>query len=129
MEFKPHYDFTIDVIDRVMITHMNGVWNLEGVAVYFDAVRKAAEPLKSDKWVRVAELSNFEGGPMELMDALIDIQNWSVSHNCIQLYLVNPRIMNKMVVEQNEPKYNQMHMFDSLELAIEQANRLLAQQG
>lgn len=97
--------------------------------MYFEDVKKAAEPLKSDNWVRVAEMSNFEGGPMELMDALIDIQNWSVSHNCIQLYLDNPRIMNKMVVEQNEPKYNQMHMFDSLELAIEQANHLLAQES
>lgn len=125
MEFKPHYNFTIDVNDRVMITHMHGVWNLEGVQVYFDAIKEAARPLISDKWVRVADLSDFEGGSMELMDALIDIQNWSVQNNCIQLYLVCPRLMNKMIVEQNEPKYNQMDMFDSLELAVEQAKRLL----
>ena len=83
MSFKAHCQFEIEVQGNIMVCIMKGLWNLEGVSDYFAELKKHAQLVSDSHWVRIADISEFEGGPIEIMDRLIEIQNWSVQHNCI----------------------------------------------
>ena len=125
MGFTPHCSFDIKVQGNIMICKMDGVWNMEGLSVYFNELKEKALPLSSDKWVRIADITTFEGGPMELMEQLIAIQNWSVQNNCMQLYLVNPKPLNRAVLEQNKGKYSGVTFCDSMDKALNLAQEQL----
>lgn len=104
---------------------MQGVWNKEGTLEYFEAVKQQAANLCKNKWCRIVDLHNFEGGPMEVMDVLKQIQEWSLARNCIQLILVAPKSLNRSIIEQNRPEYAQVSYADTVEEAFVTARRLL----
>ena len=125
VQFKPHYNFDICVRGRVMICYMKGIWNLEGASVYFEEIKQHALALKANTWVRIAEISEFEGGPLELMEQLIKIQQWSLKHNCVHLFLVNPKSLNAAVIDKNKERYHKTTYCESIEQALALASTYL----
>ena len=123
--FKAHCDYEISIADSIMYTSMRGVWNIEGVQQYFEAVKDKAKLLSHKPWIRIADIREFEGGGMELMDALKAIQEWSSSQNCCYLFLVAPRPLNKMILDQHQATYEHMKYVYSMEEAETEARKLL----
>lgn len=123
--FNPHCNYSIEVQDQVMLCTMAGAWNIEGALQYFAEVKQEAEPLLSNKWCRITETEEFEGGPEEILQVLKDIQDWSLAHNCIRLFIVAPRALNKMILDKNKQAYSQVELADTTEQAIEMAKALL----
>lgn len=124
--FNPHCDFTIEVKNNIMFCTMQGAWNIEGAGEYFAAIKQHAQPLLQDSWCRIALTENFEGGPLEIMEMLKEIQDWSLANNCLCLFIVAPRAFNKMVLDKHQNGYAQVNYVATLEDAIEQANMLLS---
>ncbi|WP_448551943.1 hypothetical protein [Thalassotalea montiporae] len=123
--FKAHCDYEISISDSIMYTTMRGVWNVEGVQQYFEDIKLKAEFVRHQPWVRIADTLEFEGGAMELMDALKEIQAWSLSNNCRYLFLVAPKPMNKTILDMHQATYENMKYVYSMEEAVSQAKTIL----
>lgn len=123
--FKPHCDYSIELNDNIMYCVMQGAWNIEGALEYFADVKQKAAQLGQNKWCRITETSAFEGGPLEIMQVLKDIQDWSLSNNCLCLYIVAPRSFNKMVIDKHKNGYEQVQYAETPEQAFAMARALL----
>ena len=123
--FEPHCQYSIDIQGAVMVTILSGAWNREGAKKYAEDVKTAAENLVHKPWCRIADLSDFDGGPMEVMDELIELQQWSRSNNCVRLLLVAPKLLNKSVIDSKAPVYPDVDQVATLDEAIQRANELL----
>ncbi|REL25982.1 hypothetical protein DXX93_04985 [Thalassotalea euphylliae] len=124
--FKPHCDYQISVTDNIMHCTMRGVWNVEGVWQYFDDIQRHAEPILDSPWIRIVDTTEFEGGGLALMDALKDIQEWSLAHKCKHLIIVAPRPLNKAILDQHQATYANMKYLYTMEEALTQAQALLS---
>lgn len=121
----PHCEYQIEVKQNIMYCTMSGTWNVEGTLQYFEAIKQQADQLKEDKWCRIVNAENFEGGPLEVMETLINIQNWSLANNCMLLVLVGSRSLNKGIIEKNKSQYHGMELADSMDEAEELAAKIL----
>lgn len=127
MQFTPHCNYELEIRGQILFSTMLGVWNEEGTLEYFDMVKRKAASICKSKWCRIVNLQDFEGGPMEVMDVLKQIQHWSLENNCVQLILVAPRSLNRSIIEQNRSEYTGVTYADAVDEALEVANQLLTQ--
>lgn len=124
--FKPHCDYKIEIRDNIMLCQMRGAWNLEGTLEYFEDIKTSAAPLITSKWCRIVETSEFEGGPLEIMQVLKDIQAWGLANNCVRLFLVSPRAFNKAVLNRQQDNYDEVQYAETIEQAMGIATDLLS---
>lgn len=125
MSFSAHCDFSISVDGNIVMTNMNGAWNVEGMYKYFHELKSKTQVISTKPWIRVVKLEKFEGGPPELMEILIDIQNWSIENNCIMTFLVGAKQLNEDIIKRNEQTYKNVTLSPTLDLALLEANKLL----
>ena len=123
--FEAHCDYSIKVDGNMMLCTMQGAWNVEGTVEYFESVKQHAQTLIQSPWGRIVDTTHFDAGPIEIMQILIDIQKWSLEHNCQLLVIVGSKTLNRDIIEKNKHQYPKMALANTMEEAIEQIKQCL----
>lgn len=105
MQFQPHGDFKIWIVDKTLYAELKGTWN-EEAALQFEAdFIKAGKPL-GDQWAHLVYLNDWELCEASMFPIIERLVNWCLENGLKRAANVYPKsslkesFINQMVVEQ-----------------------------
>ncbi|TCI02906.1 hypothetical protein EZV61_11465 [Corallincola luteus] len=77
--FASHGSYEISLLQNNSIVKVKfiGAWNKEAVFDFFDDLKKC--PL-AERWVAIADLTEWEGATPELTEAYLPVVDWCLAH-------------------------------------------------
>jgi len=112
-----HGSFDITIEGNVLTSHFYGPWNFEQTKTYQLEVMKRAETIIDKPWVRIVDLSQWEGGGEEVVAPLVQLQEWALANNCIEIVFVNPPLVPSFMLEKYGDPYGDYKVVKSIEEA------------
>jgi len=96
---RTHGHFILKRENNLLFSYFSGAWNIEQTLTYAKQVKGLVQSLQKQPWVRIVDLSQWEGGGNEVTKPLTDLQLWSEHNNCIQTLFINPALIPKYMLE------------------------------
>lgn len=113
-----HGHYTLSVQDNLILSRFFGAWNIEQIITYTNHVKEVAKAIASKPWARVVDLSDWEGGGVEVVQPLLLLQQWAEDNNCRQVVFINPPLIPKYMLEKYGDPYHDYKICNSVEEAI-----------
>ncbi|GAA5134931.1 hypothetical protein [Thalassotalea piscium] len=113
-----HGHYTLSVQDNLILSRFFGAWNVEQIITYTNHVKEVAKAIASKPWARVVDLSDWEGGGVEVVQPLLLLQQWAEDNNCRQVVFISPPLIPKYMLEKYGDPYHDYKICNSVEEAI-----------
>jgi len=102
---RKHGHFIIKQKNNLLFSYFFGAWNIEQTLTYAEKVKCSVQILQEQPWARIVDLSQWEGGAIEVTKPLKELQLWSEHSNCIQTLFINPPLIPKFMLEKYGDPY------------------------
>ncbi len=98
MAFSMNFTIEADEKRKVVFAKIYGIWKKETAEEYHQEFKKVVEPLLSDRWSKLVNLTNWKTSYPEMVAVIGDHIKWSHENNAIySVYVVdNPVTRNQL---------------------------------
>ncbi|RHW74722.1 hypothetical protein [Colwellia sp. RSH04] len=112
-----HGSFDITIENNILISRFYGPWNYEQTKTYQLEVMEQAKSMSPNYWARIVDLSQWEGGGEEVVTPLVQLQQWALENNCLEIVFVNPPLLPKFMLEKYGDPYGDYKVVQTIEEA------------